>query len=243
MTKATFGIIGYGRFGKLWGHALSPFGDVLVYEKNGCTEIEAPLRSCSLDEVTQCDMVFILAPISEFESLCQQIKDKLNPHSLLVDCCSVKIHPVKIMKECFPSTQPIIGTHPLFGPDSVNKTGTLGGHKIVLCPIQNFTEKLPELENILQKLHLHICTSTPEEHDKQMASSQSLVHFIGRGLAALDLKPQELSTPDFQALLNINQMVVHDTWQLFLDMHKYNPYAKQVRKKFVDQLLKLEEII
>lgn len=239
----TFGIIGYGRFGKLWAHALSSLGEVMVYEKNSCTDIEAPVKKGTLDEVTQCDMIFILAPISEFETLCRHIKDKLNPKSLLIDCCSVKIYPLKVMKECFSSTQPMIGTHPLFGPDSVSKSGGLAGHKIVLCPVQNYAAKLPELENILQQLHLNISIATPEEHDKQMASSQSLVHFIGRGLAALDLKPQELATPDFQALLNINNMVIHDTWQLFLDMHKYNPYAKQIRKKFVDQLLKLEEVI
>jgi prephenate dehydrogenase len=239
----TFGIIGYGRFGKLWANALSSFGEVKVYEKNSCADITAPIQSTTLDEVTQCDMVFILVPISEFETLCKQIKDKLNPTSLLIDCCSVKVHPAKVMQEVFPSTQPIICTHPLFGPDSVKKSGGFSGHKIVICPLQNFEEHYPQLEKILQQLLLTISITTPEEHDKQMASSQSLVHYIGRGLAALDLKPQELATPDFQALLNINNMVINDTWQLFLDMQKYNPYAKQIRKKFVNQLLKLEEVI
>lgn len=239
----TFGLLGYGRFGKLWANALLPFGKVIVYEKNHCVEIEDPIQAGTLDEVAHCDIVFILVPISEFERTCEQIKDLLLPENLVVDCCSVKIYPAEIMQKTFPATQPIISTHPLFGPDSVKRSGGLQHHKIVLCPLQNYEEKLPFLENILKQMHLNISTSTPDEHDKQMANSQALVHFIGRGLAALDLKPQELATPDFQALLNINKMVINDTWQLFLDMHKYNPYAKLVRKKFVNQLLKLEETI
>ena len=30
-----FGIVGFGRFGKLWAQALSSFGEVLVYDKSG----------------------------------------------------------------------------------------------------------------------------------------------------------------------------------------------------------------
>jgi len=70
-----------------------------------------------------------------------------------------------------------------------------------------------------------------------------LVHFIGRGLKALNLHHQEFATPDFEALININHMVVHDTWQLFLDMHRYNPYAKSIREKFIEQLSLLDNEI
>jgi prephenate dehydrogenase len=76
-----------------------------------------------------------------------------------------------------------------------------------------------------------------------MARSQGLIHFIGRGLEALQLQPQMFSTPDFQALLNINTMVVNDAWQLFLDMHRFNPYAKEVRKNFLKQLNALDRSI
>lgn len=46
-----------------------------------------------------------------------------------------------------------------------------------------------------------------------------------------------------QALLNINSLVANDTWQLFLDMHQYNPYVKEIRQKLIDQLIKLDKKI
>lgn len=241
----TFGIVGYGRFGQLWAKALLPFGEVMVYEKNLDLNItEDPgIKISTLQEVSTADVVFLLVPISEFERTCEQIKPFLSDKSLLVDCCSVKIYPVTVMQKIFPTTQAVFATHPLFGPDSVKKSGSLAGHKIAVCPINCSEHQKKDMEALFKNLDLHVFTTTPDEHDRQMASSQGLVHFIGRGLAALDLGPQDIATPDFQALLNINNMVVNDTWRLFLDMHQYNPYTKQIRKKFIHQLVKLDQAI
>jgi prephenate dehydrogenase len=239
-----FGIVGYGRFGKLWAKALVPFGAVCVNEKifNPQTA-EDNIEIVDLAQVAQADVVFLLVPISEFAACCQQIKPYLKPETLVVDCCSVKVYPANIMQKTFAPTQPIIATHPLFGPDSVQKSGGLQDHKIVVCPIRCSDQQQTDLQNLFKKMGLQVLLTTPDEHDKQMANSQALVHFIGRGLAALDLQPQELATPDFQALLNINKMVVNDTWRLFLDMHQYNSYAKPIRKKFIHQLLQVEKAI
>lgn len=239
-----FGIVGYGRFGQLWANALLPFGEVIVYEKNLNTNLQnTDIKMTTLQEVVQADVIFLLIPISEFERTCEQIKPFLNPQSLLVDCCSVKIYPVTVMQKIFGDTRGLFATHPLFGPDSVKKSGSFSGHKIAVCPIRCSEDEQKKMETLFKKLDLQIFITTPDEHDRQMASSQGLVHFIGRGLAALDLEPQDIATPDFQALLNINNMVVNDTWRLFLDMHQYNPYTKQIRKKFIHQLVKLNQAI
>lgn len=237
-----FGIVGYGRFGRLWAEALASYGKVLVYDKNPIPAIDHPdIKTGQLAEVVQANIVFILVPISQFEASCVEISHFLKPTTLLIDCCSVKIYPVNVMQKMFPKQQPLVATHPLFGPDSVQKKGGIAGHKIVICPIRCNDNKLNQLTNLLKQMGLNLLITTPEEHDKQMASSQGLVHFIGRGLAALNLHNQELATPDFQALLNINRMVIHDSWQLFLDMHKYNPYASDIRQKLIIELQKINE--
>jgi len=239
-----FGIVGNGRFGQLWADALLPFGDVMVYEKNPSFLTEKnKVQTLTLEEVAKADVVFLLVPISEFERACEQIKPFLHEKTLLMDCCSGKKYPVEIMQKVFSATQPRLATHPLFGPDSVKKSEGLSGHKIVVCPVQCSTEQQHAMEELFKKMGLTVFVTTPDAHDREMASSQGLVHFIGRGLAALDLQPQDISTPDFQALLHINQMVVNDTWRLFLDMHQYNLYTKQIRKKFIHQLVKLDQAI
>lgn len=232
-----FGIVGYGRFGKLWADALTLYGSVDVYDRVTISELNKKnVKITTLHEVAQADIVFILTPISLFEAACIELRNIINPSALVVDCCSVKMYPASVMQKIFSKKQSLIATHPLFGPDSVQKSGGLSGHKIVVCPIQCDEIKLNTLTTIFRKMDLNVLITTPEDHDKQMASSQGLVHFIGRGLAALELQQQELATPDFQALLNINKMVVNDTWQLFLDMHKYNPFTNDIRQKLIQQL-------
>jgi len=239
-----FGIVGYGRFGQLWAKALLPFGEVVAYEKNLSTPTgNDAIKMGKLEEVAQADIVFLLTPISEFERSCEQIKPFLNEKTLVMDCCSVKTYPVTIMQKVFSTTQPLLATHPLFGPDSAKRSTGLSGHKIAVCPVQCSIEQQQQMETLFSNMGLQVFVTTPDEHDREMANSQGLVHFIGRGLAALDLQAQDLATPDFQTLLNINNMVVNDTWRLFLDMHQYNPYTKQIRKKFIHQLVKLDQAI
>lgn len=257
------GIIGYGSFGRLWAGLMTEFGEVIVYDKkvgkkhatatasarhseagrvstyiSGAAQIKfAPLK-----EVTACDILFLLVPISEMENICRKIAPLLKPKTIVLDACSVKIKPAKAMLKYLPAHQPIIATHPLFGPDSVARLG-LTGLKFVICPLRNTNSQLKTLEGMLNRLKLKIITATPEEHDRQMASSQALVHFIGRGLTALDLRPQAIATPDYEALLKMNVLVQNNTWQLFFDMMRYNPYSGKLRKRFIRNIAKIQKKI
>ncbi len=241
----TFGIIGFGRFGKLWAEALSKFGEVLIYDKS--TKIireNSKIKLVSVEQVCKAPILFLLVPISQMENCCQQIKKYLLPQTLVVDCCSVKMFPAKILKKIFKKNQPLIATHPLFGPDSAKRNGgTINGLKIVVCQLRVNSEQRKSFIDLLTNLKLKVIQTTPRDHDQQMAFSQSLVHFMGRGLANLHLKPQEISTPDFVILLNMNDMVVNDTKQLFMDMQRFNPFAKKVRRKLILGLNKLEKEI
>lgn len=238
-----FGIVGYGRFGQLWADSLKSFGEVRVYDPNPSRFTGTAVQAATLEQVAQADIVFLTMPISAFEAGCEAIKPHLNPKAIVIDCCSVKIHPAEVMSRVFTQKQAVIATHPLFGPDSVKRTGGLQGHRIVVCPVHCSPDDKQQIMTLFAQMGLSPLESTPDDHDRQMARSQGLIHFIGRGLEALQLQSQMLSTPDFQALLNINAMVVNDAWQLFLDMHRYNPHTRTVRQKFIQQLTALDRSI
>lgn len=238
-----FGINGYGRFGQLWAESLKSFGEVRVYDPNPSRFLGTSVKSSTLEEVAQADVIFLTMPISVFESACAAIKSHLNPKAIVMDCCSVKLHPAEVMTRLFSKAQAVIATHPLFGPDSVKRSGSLQGHRIVVCPVHCTADQKQQVMTLFAQMGLSPIESTPDEHDRQMARSQGLIHFIGRGLEALQLQAQMLSTPDFQALLNINSMVVNDAWQLFLDMHRFNPHTRTVRQKFIQQLMALDRSI
>jgi len=245
-NKPTFGIIGYGRFGRLWAQCLKPFGNVKIFEKNSRTvrqnntakNNQQSSAFVSLKETVASDFLFLLVPISEIETVSKKIAPIISPTTVVIDACSVKVHPVKMMKKWLPKEQQIIATHPLFGPDSVKKFG-LKDQKIVVCNIRCAKNNLQNFVKYLKKLELKIIHATPEEHDRQMAKSQALVHFLGRGLGPLNLAPQPIATPDYNTLLRMNDMVQNDTWQLFFDMQNYNSYTKKIRQTFLKSLQKL----
>jgi prephenate dehydrogenase len=62
----------------------------------------------------------------------------------------------------------------------------------------------------------------------------SLTHFIGRTLSECRAVPLDIDTEGYKRLLHILEVVERDTWQLFVDMHRYNPYARKKRIEFMD---------
>ncbi len=243
-NKLTFGIIGYGRFGSLWATHLSTLGTVFVFDtKNKVTDKTPHIISASLQETVAADIVFLAVPMSELQHCCEQISSLLSPQTLVVDVCSIKTWTITIMKKCLPKKQPILGTHPLFGPDAAKMNGGIQGLKIVVCPTKRegvFGKKLLE---IFKKLQLNIITATARQHDQQMANSQALMHFIGRSLANLKLGQQDISTPSYDNLVRMCQTVNNDTLQLFFDMQTKNPFASVIRDKFVHDVGALNESI
>ena len=114
-----FGIIGLGRFGQCWAKLLLPFGNVIAHDAFLKSSPVEGVRLAALEEAAAADIIFLTIPISSFQECCHKIAAYVSPSSLLVDVCSVKEFPLQIMGELFPQEQPIMGTHPLFGADSI----------------------------------------------------------------------------------------------------------------------------
>ena len=83
--------------------------------------------------------------------------------------------------------------------------------------------------------------STPEDHDEQIAISLALTHFIGRSLSEFGASELNIDSEGYKRLLHILDVVEHDTWQLFYDMHQYNPYAEEKRAAFMQAMQNINE--
>jgi len=222
----TIGIIGYGRFGKLLHKYLKKKHRVKIYKKES-----------NKNSLKQCDLVILAVPINKLEEVALEIRNKINSRAIIIDVCSVKILPAKILEKYFKNN--ILATHPLFGPDSAKKS--CQGHKMVFCKLKISNVDFKRVKKIFTDLGIIDINCTPQEHDAMMARSQALVHFLGRSLK--NIKPQKIATPDYKNLLTMMDKVWHDTWELFFDMQILNPYAKRERKKFIKNILTVERII
>jgi len=150
----------------------------------------------------------------------------------------VKEQPLRWMQELLPETVDILGTHPMFGPDSA--ADSLEGRKIVLCPVRIEGKRLEQVKHYLGEKGLVLIEASAEDHDRQIAVSLALTHTIGRSLSLFGAKPQKIDTEGYQRLLRILEVVENDTWQLFEDMNRYNPYAQDARKAFIAAMHEIE---
>ncbi|MCK5511065.1 prephenate dehydrogenase/arogenate dehydrogenase family protein [Candidatus Parcubacteria bacterium] len=245
--KIKIAIIGYGRFGKLLADILKPFGEIYIISRQKINGAESKqlkkqaIKQINIKNLDNIDWVIPAVPISSLVGVLKKMSPYLKKGSLVMDVCSVKVNPCRWLKKYLPKNVELLGSHPMFGPDSA-KSG-LSGLSIVLCPIRIKKNNLSKVIKVFKKLKIKIIITTASDHDKQTGNSLALVHFLGRAMAAAGLKDQEIDTLGYRRLLAVNETVNNDTWQLFLDMHRYNPYTDKIRKNFINILNELDQKI
>jgi len=235
------GLIGFGRFGRLTIEHLSGTCKMVAYDSGGKGEMirAAGAEPVSLAAACSQEIVLLCMPISAMPATLEKIAPLLtHPEALVVDVCSVKTLPVKWMRAQLPPTVALLATHPMFGPDSARDS--LQGHKIVLCPERIARDRFQAIRTRLESLGLVVIESTPEDHDRQIAVSLALTHFIGRSLSSFGAQDLLIDTEGYKRLLHILEVVENDTWQLFEDMHQFNPFAAETRREFMDAMQAIE---
>jgi prephenate dehydrogenase len=82
-----------------------------------------------------------------------------------------------------------------------------------------------------------------EEHDIMAARSQGLTHLVGRVIDDFGTQQTNIDTVGYKSLHKLVSQTCNDSWELFEDIQKYNPYTKKMIvelnesfKKVVDSL-------
>ena len=238
MKIETIGLFGFGRFGRMVNDYLSAKKQVSVYDSD-LQKLDGLASAASFEQVMSSQLIILCVPISAMEQLCRKMATYLQPGQIVMDTCSVKQRPVEWMLTHLPEPVGILGTHPLFGPDS-GKEG-IAGLKIVLCPTRIDQEAYRQICHSLEALQLVIIETTPEEHDRQIAQSQAIFHLISEAMKRLEWGSQDISTPGPEAFYRLVKTVQHDTDQLFLDLERENPHTAHCRHEFIQKIVDLNE--
>lgn len=242
LQKHIIGIIGYGRFGKVWADLFLEKGyTVMIYDPYITIEhMEKTSDSLTLiqqADLRKADIVFFCVPISLLQESIKETLPVLSEHAIVCDTCSVKIYPMQWMREQLPQAQSIVGLHPLFGPDSVH----IKNHRtVIVCRERISDEQYTLLLQIITSIHMNIEEISSEEHDTQAVYSQGLTHLLGRVLEKLPLEKKAVSTKGFESLLEIIEQTCEDSHDLFLDIQRYNIGGQ---KMYADLQIALEETI
>ncbi|MBW3538356.1 prephenate dehydrogenase/arogenate dehydrogenase family protein [Candidatus Parcubacteria bacterium] len=235
------GVIGFGTFGRFMCSYLKPFCNIGVYDQRPLAE-EAGRFGVAFEPVERLakrPVIIIAVPVQAQEDLLRQMAPVINPLALVVDVSSVKLKPVALMEKHLPATCQILATHPLFGPFS-GKHG-IAGLTVITWPVRVKPETYAKAKAFLvQTLKLVVKERSPEEHDRQMAHVLALTLFIGRALSQMQIPDSELKTATYQHLIDLENIVRADTPELFRSIQAENPFADEVRQRFLRQLQQIE---
>ncbi|HNU07820.1 MAG TPA: prephenate dehydrogenase/arogenate dehydrogenase family protein, partial [Pyrinomonadaceae bacterium] len=136
-----------------------------------------------------------------------------------------------------PESVEIVGTHPLFGPQSGHEG--IQGMRVAICRVRG--SRFESVSKFLSdKLKLRVFEKSPEEHDREMAHVQALTHFVARALDELHVDESELATVSYEELMRAARLVSEDSWELFKTIQQGNPFAESKRRDFVEKLIEIE---
>lgn len=243
MEMKTVSVYGYGRFGRLWARILSRDFNVKVYSRRGLTPdgVDSGLEIADATGIFQCDALFFCVAISAFRDVLQKAGPFLKPGTVIFDTCSVKVLPAAWMKELVPAGCPIIATHPMFGPDSYGRMER--EPPMVMCDVTAGKDLFDHWSAYFASRSLQIEVMTPEEHDETMAYSQGITHYVGRVLGDLSLKAAPTDTHGYRLLMKIVQQTCNDSFQLFVDLLRFNPYSKPMLERLALSLDKVNQTL
>lgn len=234
----TLGIVGFGSFGRFMARHLESRFTIRVHDRRDVSDEAAQMgvRSSTLAEVAGCEIFVLAVPVQNMEEVLVELAGMPRRPEIVIDVGSVKVKPMDLMNRYLPSEVEVVGTHPMFGPQS-GRHG-IAGLKIVLCPLR--TTRLQRIRQFLgDELGLEVLEMSAESHDAEMAYIQGLTHWIAKALREIRLPDLGLATPAYRHLLKIEEILREDSAALFRSIEVENPYAADARREL---LAKLEEI-
>lgn len=231
-TIASVGIMGFGAFGRLVARHLQPHVRLAVLDPGQDIPADPTgkgLAAADLAGIGACDLVILAMPVAEISAAITALRPHLRAGAIVLDVGSVKIGPAAAMQAGLPADVEIIGTHPLFGPQS-GRHG-IRGLKIAICPIRS--RSAWRIAAFLRRtLGLRVIMTTPDAHDREAAMVQGLTHLIAKILVRMEPLPRRMTTASFDLLMQATEMVRYDAPGVFLAIERANPHAKAVRDQF-----------
>ena len=230
-------IIGFGRFGAMLHSLLSKGFEVDVFDKNSIDNSD--VNEVSLEDALQNETIFIAVPIRDFENLVKEISKKISSGKTVIDVCSVKVFPKKVMLDNLSNETDIIATHPLFGPDSLKDSGSV----MTMESVRNTLGRYDFWKNYFESQNISIEEISAEEHDMMAARSQGLTHFVGRVIDDFGTNQTRIDTEGYKALHKLVNQTCNDTWELFEDIQNFNPFTEKMISELNESFEKISEII
>jgi prephenate dehydrogenase len=198
-----------------------------------------------VDAAKKADNVVICVSIDAFEEVVKKIAPSVREGQTVVDICSVKEQPVKIMHQHIKKGL-VLGTHPVFGPGSRGVK-----HKAyILTPTNAKEEAFAEkYKKWLEKVGARVFVMSPKKHDELMSVVLGLPHFLG--LVACDTlleqedfaQAKKVAGTTYRMLLTLTEATALETPDLYASLQITLPELGKIEELFVTKAKEWLELI
>jgi prephenate dehydrogenase len=227
----SLGIIGHGDFGRfleMLARRFAPGVAVRVYARKATPDGE---RFFTLEQACQSDVVIIAVSIRAFAETLAKVLPLLKPGAILVDVNTVKAHPATLLRETAKGVR-YVTSHPMFGPYSFEKQGaSLKGLRLVIADHTLAPDEITSATAWLKGLGLDVMAMTPQAHDRMLAETLFLTHYVAQAVARGGFVRTDIDTLSFGFLMDAVESVKSDT-ELFRDVFAFNPYCEEIIARF-----------
>jgi prephenate dehydrogenase len=234
-------VLGAGKMGVWFVNFCRENGEEVILadrKQNKLSRLGKELGVETADFVTavqHSDNVMICVAIDAFEEVVKQIAPVVREVQTIVDICSVKEQPVKIMHQHIKKGL-VLGTHPVFGPGSKSVK-----HKAyILTPTNVKERKFAETyKGWLEKVGARVFIMSPKKHDELMSVVLGLPHFVG--LVACDtllaqkdfLETKKVAGTTYRLLFTLAEATALETPDLYASLQTSLPAMGKIEAQFI----------
>ena len=237
--KPSLTLVGYGRFGAVIASLAEESGlPTRVFDL--AAQVPRRLRAGTLEQaLAQPGVVLFAVPLQALERAVKAALPYLTPAHVVVDVCSVKVEPERILTRVLGRRIPWVGTHPLFGPTSHSR----GERPLVtvLCPNRLHPSASRRARAFFRQVGCELVEQKASEHDRQMANTHVLTSFLGLGVlsSGIDMRPA-VAPASFRALARVVEGVADEAPLVLQTLQCFNPYAAAARRRLLRSFARVD---
>jgi prephenate dehydrogenase len=236
-------IIGAGKMGRWFTRFFLEEGDSVIVSSRSegkLLKLKAEFGieiASNVDAVKRADRILICVPIENFEEVVKEIHSHIRPDQVVMDICSIKEIPVKIMRE-YIKTGTTLGTHPVFGPG----VKSIRDQNFILTPADRKEERFAEnFKRWLEKRGANVFIMSPRRHDELMSVVLGLPHFLGLVVCdtLLDygnfLETKRVAGASFKMLLTLAEAVASEETGFYASLQMRLPEIEKIEGLFLEK--------
>ncbi|MFB0551645.1 MAG: prephenate dehydrogenase/arogenate dehydrogenase family protein [Nitrososphaeria archaeon] len=238
---------GAGRMGRWFVRHFINQGEEVVVSDIRRSEAESVAKSTgakvaenNLGAVEKADLVVVSTPIEATPSLLEEISAGLRSSVMVMEISSLKSKVVPVLERIAERGVKTVSVHPLFGPG----VQRLAGERVALIPVSDPGSELRSARRLFPEAEIVVVDV--EEHDRAMALTLSLPHFLNIAFASVvgeeDLNVlKKLGGTTFALQLVLAEAVMTEDPDLYASIQMGNLYTVECLDRFADKAGMLKE--